>query len=215
MGASLMLQLALALNQRRLVRSLLSTYEAGLLQPSSLSMSSLCSLLLVCLLVSLPVVLSSGFPAGPRSSAAADYAPFDPTYELVWSDEFNQADGSPPDPSVWTHETGGSGEGNHELEFYTDRINNSFIQDGRLVIQGLKEQYQKHNYTSARIDSAGKVEVLYGLLAARARIRMYDGFWPAFVCSTRAHHCALNHRCTQRPLLAQFSSLSPCLSVSG
>jgi len=38
----------------------------------------------------------------------------------------------------------------------------------------------KHNYTSARIDTNGKVEVLYGLIAARARINMFDGFWPAF-----------------------------------
>jgi len=37
-----------------------------------------------------------------------------------------------------------------------------------------------HNYTSARIDTQGKVEVLYGFLAARARIPMYDGYWPAF-----------------------------------
>jgi len=37
-----------------------------------------------------------------------------------------------------------------------------------------------HNYTSVCIDSSGKVQVLYGFLAARARINMFDGFWPAF-----------------------------------
>jgi len=66
------------------------------------------------------------------------------------------------------------------LEYYTDSLNNSFIQGGRLIIQGLHESYKEHNYTSARINSQGKVSVLYGLIAARIMINMYDGFWPAF-----------------------------------
>ena len=135
-------------------------------------------LLLVLLAVSLPVSL--GLVYGPRSSAGEDYTPWDPSFTLVWSEEFNQTDGATPDAAVWTHETGGSGEGNDELEFYTARSNNSYIQDGRLVIQALQEKYQGHNYTSGRINSAGKVEVLYGLIAARVRIDMYDGYWPAF-----------------------------------
>jgi len=119
-------------------------------------------------------------PAGPRSSASTDYTPFDPSYVLVWSDEFNQTDGSTPDTTIWTHETGGNGNGNNELEYYTDSLSNSFIENGRLVIQGLHEEYMNHNYTSARINTQGKVEVLYGFIAARARITMADGFWPAF-----------------------------------
>lgn len=118
--------------------------------------------------------------SGPLSSASADYTPFDSTYQLVWSDEFNQTDGSAPDPSVWNLEVSGDGEGNHELEYYTSSINNSYIDNGRLHIVGRQQQYKGHNYTSARIDSQGKVEVLYGLIAARARISMYDGYWPAF-----------------------------------
>ena len=117
---------------------------------------------------------------GPLSSPSTDYTPFDSSFQLVWSDEFNQTDGSPPDPSIWNLEVSGNGEGNHELEYYTTSINNSYVQDGRLHIVGRQEQYKGHNYTSARIDSAGKVEVLYGLIAARARITMYDGYWPAF-----------------------------------
>lgn len=58
-------------------------------------------------------------------------------------------------------------------------MNNSFIEGGRLIIQGIHEQYMGHNYTSARIDTQGKVHILYGLIAARTRINMYDGFWPA------------------------------------
>ena len=118
--------------------------------------------------------------SGPLSHPATDYTPFDSSFQLVWSDEFNQTDGSPPDPAIWNLEVSGDGEGNHELEYYTTSINNSYVRDGRLHIVGLEQPYKGHNYTSARIDSAGKVEVLYGLIAARARITMYDGYWPAF-----------------------------------
>ncbi len=33
-------------------------------------------------------------------------------YTLVWSDEFNAADGSSPDASKWTYDIGGNGWGN-------------------------------------------------------------------------------------------------------
>jgi beta-glucanase (GH16 family) len=37
----------------------------------------------------------------------------------VWSDEFNSTEaGAPPDASKWVFDVGGSGWGNHELEFY-------------------------------------------------------------------------------------------------
>ena len=56
------------------------------------------------------------------------------TYQLLWSDEFN---GDVLDPSVWTRETGGGGWGNNELQFYTDRDTNAYIENGNLVIQAL------------------------------------------------------------------------------
>ena len=37
----------------------------------------------------------------------------------VWSDEFDGAPGSPPDPAKWVYDLGGGGWGNHELEVYT------------------------------------------------------------------------------------------------
>ena len=60
-------------------------------------------------------------------------------YDLVWSDEF---DGSSIDASRWSYDLGDGcdisqdlcGWGNNELEFYTDRTENAFISDGKLVI---------------------------------------------------------------------------------
>src|SRR5437762_8899039 len=46
-------------------------------------------------------------------------------FKLVWSDEFNGADGASPDSSKWTHDVGGNGWGNNELEYYTNRTQNS------------------------------------------------------------------------------------------
>ena len=53
-------------------------------------------------------------------------------WQLVWSDEFAQADGTPPDSTKWGYDTGGSGWGNNELEYYTSRTNNARIVGGQL-----------------------------------------------------------------------------------
>lgn len=60
----------------------------------------------------------------------------------MWSDEFNQRDGSAPRSSNWAYDTGGNGWGNHELQYYTDRSpNNVVIHNGRLTIRALEETH--------------------------------------------------------------------------
>src|SRR5271166_1518820 len=54
---------------------------------------------------------------GRRGEAAAAGASSEgPSQSLVWSDEFNGAAGSLPDPANWNLEVGGGGWGNGELE---------------------------------------------------------------------------------------------------
>ena len=106
-------------------------------------------------------------------------------WQLVWSDEFNGPNGSSVDPSKWVVETGGQGWGNEELEYYTDRVVNSFIQDGNLVIRALAENYTgpdgiSRNYTSARIKTSGKFSQTYGRFEARIKVPARQGMWPAF-----------------------------------
>src|SRR5437867_10490794 len=60
------------------------------------------------------------------------------TWVQVWSDEFNGASIS---GSNWTYDIGGGGWGNNELEFYTDRPENSYISNGMLVIEARKEKF--------------------------------------------------------------------------
>jgi beta-glucanase (GH16 family) len=99
-------------------------------------------------------------------------------YRLVWSDEFN---GSEIDRSNWSHETfGGAGSGNNELQQYTDRPANSFVENGNLVIQALREPLNGYDYTSARMVTAGKRDFLYGRMEARIKVPVGQGFWPAF-----------------------------------
>jgi beta-glucanase (GH16 family) len=104
---------------------------------------------------------------------------------LVCSDEFNGPDGSPPDPAKWEFVTGGSGFGNNELEYYTDRAANIHQEKGNLVITARKETYAGSDgvsraYTSARIETRGLFEQKYGRMEARIKLPEGQGIWPAF-----------------------------------
>ncbi|ADN02327.1 glycoside hydrolase, family 16 [Spirochaeta thermophila DSM 6192] len=97
---------------------------------------------------------------------------------LIWSDEF---EGSSLDTSNWTPEIGGSGWGNNELEYYTDRPENIQVSGGYLQIIARRESYGGMNYTSARLKTENKVYHTYGRIEARIRLsRTGMGLWPAF-----------------------------------
>jgi len=106
-------------------------------------------------------------------------------WTLVWSDEFNGTDGSAPDAKNWTIETGGNGWGNHELEYYTNRLQNVQQKEGKLVITARHEGYSDEKgvlfgYTSARLKTLHKFEQAYGRFEARIQIPRGQGIWPAF-----------------------------------
>ncbi len=106
-------------------------------------------------------------------------------WKLVWSDEFNQPNGSAVDASKWVMEVGGKGWGNRELEYYTSRPENLFIRDGALVIEARRENFATpreptRQYTSARLKTAGKFSQQYGRFEARIKIPSGQGMWPAF-----------------------------------
>jgi len=114
----------------------------------------------------------------PRPTATVTPTPT-PEWILFWADEFNLPDGSPPDPANWNYTKGGTGGSNAELENYTDRIENTFIADGNLVIRAINEKYMGSNYSSARLNSMVKAEFLYGRIEARAKLPNTQGIWPA------------------------------------
>ncbi|MBN2299761.1 MAG: glycoside hydrolase family 16 protein [Acholeplasmataceae bacterium] len=97
-------------------------------------------------------------------------------YQLVWSDEFN---GDELNMSNWKHEIGGSGWGNNELQYYTDRSDNSYVQNGSLFIKLIKESYEDNNYTSARLVSKDLQDFKYGKFEISAKLPRGKGTWPA------------------------------------
>jgi beta-glucanase (GH16 family) len=116
-------------------------------------------------------------------------------WELAWSDEFDGPAGALPDPSVWTPEIGDGtangipGWGNAERQAYTDDPANVALDgEGNLVIRALESGGDAPpcyygapcEYTSARIITAGAVEVAYGRIEARIKIPTGQGLWPAF-----------------------------------
>jgi beta-glucanase (GH16 family) len=116
--------------------------------------------------------MSSGIK--PKPAAVTD------GWKLVWSDEFQRPDGSAPDPTKWSYETGGNGWGNNELEYYTDRTNNVRIEDGKLVIEARQENFGGRTITSGRLLTKNKGSWTYGRFEARIKIPRGPGVWPAF-----------------------------------
>ncbi len=103
-------------------------------------------------------------------------------WNIVWSDEFTQADGSSPDSTKWGYDigNGSGGWGNLQLEYDTARTNNARIVGGQLVIEADQESYGGKNYTSARMLTKGKWSWAYGRMEARIKIPRGQGIWPAF-----------------------------------
>jgi beta-glucanase (GH16 family) len=101
----------------------------------------------------------------------------EPGWKLVWSDEFNYS--GLPDTSNWGNEVGFIR--NNELQYYTrQRIENSRVVNGNLLIIGRKESYKNANYTSASLVTDGKHSWTYGKVEARMKLPKGQGMWPAF-----------------------------------
>lgn len=107
--------------------------------------------------------------------SSSSVIPVDPN--ILWSDEF---EGTALDLSKWSYETGATGWGNNELQFYTDRTDNAYVADGILHIRAQKELMERAPYTSARLITKGKFDFTYGTVEARIALPVGKGIWPAF-----------------------------------
>jgi beta-glucanase (GH16 family) len=129
------------------------------------------------------VILALALPNALNESIQAQ------AWRLVWNDEFTGAKNSGIDAAKWEAQTGGSGWGNQELEYYTDGRKNAYL-DGRgsLVIKAVKETlppefkcwYGPCQYTSARLFTKKKFTQAYGRFEARIKLPFGQGIWPAF-----------------------------------
>jgi beta-glucanase (GH16 family) len=99
---------------------------------------------------------------------------------VVWSEEF---DGPSIDTSKWTYDVGNWGFGNGELQYYTARPENATIEDGKLVITALRENYigSGNSFSSARLKTQGRFAFKYGTIEGRIKVpNLANGLWPAF-----------------------------------
>ena len=112
--------------------------------------------------------------------------PEGPRWELMWSDEFDALGKTSPNPANWEHMIGDGSWygiwrwGNNELQWYTDDLSNSWVENGYLTIQAKEESMQGYNYTSARLRTKNRQDFLYGKMEARIKVPHGGGMWPAF-----------------------------------
>lgn len=105
-------------------------------------------------------------------------------YNLMWNDEFDYT--GAPNSSKWHHQTYppvGSSWFNGELQHYTARIENSYVNNGSLKIKAIRESYRDptsgstKQYTAARLNS--KYAFKYGRVEVKAKLPAAQGTWPA------------------------------------
>jgi beta-glucanase (GH16 family) len=114
-------------------------------------------------------------------------------WQLVWQDEFDQAE---IDLTKWSFEVNCFGGGNDEQQCYTDRKENAYLEQGILKIVARRENFagpaaQDDDpnytpedtrilpYTSARLRSKNKGDWTYGRFEIRAKLPSGQGTWPA------------------------------------
>jgi len=115
------------------------------------------------------------------------------TWTRVWSDEFDGPAGSAVDNVSWSYDLADGcqnrncGWGNNEKEYYTSAGENiSLNGQGQLAIvarvapSGLSCYYGPCRYTSAKIQTRGKVLAQPGRVEARIKLPRGQGLWPAF-----------------------------------
>lgn len=104
-------------------------------------------------------------------------------YTLVWQDLF---DDDELNDLRWNIEVNGSGGGNNELQYYTDRPENVRVgDDGNgnhcLILTARREQYKNKAFTSGRLNTKNLVAFTHGKVEASIRLpKTANGLWPAF-----------------------------------
>ncbi|ADQ44988.1 Glucan endo-1,3-beta-D-glucosidase [Caldicellulosiruptor kronotskyensis 2002] len=99
-----------------------------------------------------------------------------PTWQLVWEDDFNS---SSIDTTKWNFTIGAGGYGNNELQYYSSRPENARVENGNLIIEARKENFEGSPYTSAKLTTQGKFSFTYGKVEVRAKLPEGQGVWPA------------------------------------
>ncbi|WP_308455448.1 glycoside hydrolase family 16 protein [Streptomyces sp. SM14] len=130
-------------------------------------------------------LLAAGTANGstPTGTAAEE----GPGATVVLHDDFDGPAGAPVDSAHWNLDPGDN-INNLELQYYTTGTDNTALDgNGNLVITAESGNpgnydcwYGSCEYTSGRINTAGKIEAEYGRVEARIQLPEGQGVWPAF-----------------------------------
>lgn len=82
---------------------------------------------------------------------------------------------------------------NDEAQYYTKSPMNVRAENGSLVLQALNQPDHGYNYTSARLDTHGKEDFLYGKIVVRAKLPGGIGTWPSiWLLPSQAKYASLS-----------------------
>ncbi|RYF13238.1 MAG: glycoside hydrolase family 16 protein [Flavobacteriales bacterium] len=95
----------------------------------------------------------------------------------TWADEFDYT--GLPASAKWDYDLGGSGWGNNEKQNYTNALANASVENGMLSITAKKENSGGMAYSSTRLVTRNKLDVLYGRIEVKAKLPTGRGTWPA------------------------------------
>ena len=126
-------------------------------------------------LIYIIIIASTTFCMDTKAQTA--YSP-GTEWNLIWSDEF---EGNKLDKTKWNRQVEKAGRFNGEWQAYTKSKKNAYVENGQLVIKAIhKKKNGRSQYTSARLNTAGKFSFKYGKVAARIKLPKGKGIAPAF-----------------------------------
>ncbi|WP_030418989.1 glycoside hydrolase family 16 protein [Streptomyces sp. NRRL F-5065] len=141
-----------------------------------------------CLLAALSAGLAASVVTGPaRAETPPETRAAVAPAAVTFSDTFDGPAGAAVDSAKWQLETGDN-VNNHERQYYTSGTRNAALDgQGHLVITARRENPSDHQcwygtcqYTSARLNTAGRFTAQYGHVEARMKVPRGQGMWPAF-----------------------------------
>ncbi|CDW87157.1 glycoside hydrolase family 16 [Stylonychia lemnae] len=99
-------------------------------------------------------------------------------WKVSWSDEF---DGDKINLNNWNFDSGNSGWGENQLQYYTDKFDNAYLDKGSLNLVALKENFGDAEYTSARLNSNKKQSFQNGKFEIKAKFPKGQGIKAGFL----------------------------------
>jgi len=134
-------------------------------------------------------------------------------YNLIWHDEFS---GEELDSTIWNYETRKPRWTNNELQAYTASSQNIFLRDGKLVLKAIKtvNEHGSVGYTSGKLNTQNKQDLMYGKIVIRARVPEGQGLWPAiWMMPTKQSHYGSWPQCGEIDIMEILGS-DPALVYS-